>query len=270
MRAIEPERMLMPKKKIGIKHIVSYSGGLNSFMVGKRIVDEFGKKNTLLVFTDTKSEDEDLYRFLDETVKYLEAEFVNLADGRDLWQVFNDMNFMSNSRVDNCSQILKRSLFKRWLKKEYKPDECILYMGFDWNETHRLPKVQKRYAPYVVKAPLMDKPYLSKRDISDVLKEIGIEIPRLYKMGFVHNNCGGFCVKTGQAQFKMLLKTMPERYKYHEEQQEKLFERIGQHGFIRMTINGKLNYLSMKQFREYLESNGSIDEFDFGGCDCFV
>ena len=253
-----------------MKHIVSYSGGLNSFATAERVLAVEDKQDVLLVFTDTKTEDEDLYRFLDETVKFFGCEIVKLADGRNIWQVFNDMNFMSNSRVDNCSQILKRSLFKRWLKKNFTSSEAIIYMGFDWNESHRLPKVQKRYKPYQVKAPLMEPPYLNKRDMMDRLKLLGIEVPKLYKLGFQHNNCGGFCVKTGQAQFKKLLVTLPSRYAYHEEEQEKLFSRIGQHGFIRMRIDGVQNYLSLKQFREYLERDGKIDEFDFGGCGCFV
>jgi hypothetical protein len=89
-------------------------------------------------------------------------------------------------------------------------------------------------------------------------------------MGFQHNNCGGFCVKTGQAQFRLLLREFPARYRYHEEQQEKLFSKIGAHGTIRMQRDNKLQYLSMREFREHVEGQGAVDEFDFGGCGCFV
>lgn len=257
-----------------MKHIVSYSGGLNSFAVAERVIAQHGKENVLCVFTDTKSEDEDLYRFITETIIHLGCEYQVLTDGRDLWGVFNSMKFMSNSRVDNCSQVLKRSLFKRWLKKSYKPSECVIYMGFDWNEAHRLPKVEKRYKPYVVKAPLMDKPYLDKSDIMVRLKQIGIRHPRLYDLGFAHNNCGGFCVKAGQAQFRLLYKQMPERYMYHEQEQEKLFARIGPHGFLRIVRGSESRYLSLKQFREEFldkeDCDKQVDLFDFGGCGCFV
>lgn len=253
-----------------MKHIVSYSGGLNSFMTAQLVVNDFGAANVLLVFTDTKSEDYDLYRFIDETVKHLEADYICLQEGRDIWQVYNDMNFMSNSRVDNCSDILKRSLFKRWLKKNYKPQDCILYMGFDWNEEHRLEKVRKRYKPYRIEASLI-KDRLEKQTIIDYLKFINIKIPRLYDLGFSHNNCGGFCVKAGLAHFKNLYKQLPERYKYHEDQQEALFNRIGKHGFLKMTENGKTKYLSLKDFREqYLEKDKQVDMFDIGGCGCFT
>lgn len=257
-----------------MKHIVSYSGGLNSFAVADRIVSKYGKENVLCVFTDTKSEDPDLYRFITETITYLGCEYLVLADGRNLWQLFNDMNFMSNSRVDNCSSVLKRALFKRWLKKSFKPTECKIYMGFDWNEEHRLPKVVRRYKPYIVEAPLLEKPYIDKSDIMVRLKSIGIRHPRLYDLGFAHNNCGGFCVKTGQAQFRLLYKKLPEQYMYHEAEQEKLFARIGQHGFIRVTEAGVLKYLSLREFREQFldkeDCDKRVDLFDFGGCGCFV
>ncbi len=44
----------------------------------------------------------------------------------------------------------------------------------------------------------------SLRGISygDFAKNFGIEPPRLYKMGFKHNNCGGACVKAGISQWK--------------------------------------------------------------------
>lgn len=254
-----------------MRHIVSYSGGLNSFACAERVIAKHGKDATLLVFTDTKSEDPDLYRFITETVAFLGVEYQILADGRDIWQVFNDMNFMSNSRVDNCSQILKRSLFKRWLKKNYKLNEATIYVGFDWNESHRLPKMERRYKPYAIQAPLMEKPYIDKYHIMARLKEIGIRHPKLYDLGFAHNNCGGFYIKAGQAQFALMYKHMPERYKYHEEQQEALFARIGQHGFLRVTEGGVLKYLSLKQFREqFLDCKKEVDMFDIGGCGCFV
>ncbi len=55
----------------------------------------------------------------------------------------------------------------------------------------------------------------------------GIAPPRLYAMGFPHNNCGGFCVKAGQAHFALLLRTMPERYAYHEAKENELRAELG-------------------------------------------
>jgi PP-loop superfamily ATP-utilizing enzyme len=57
-----------------MKHIVSFSGGMGSFAEAKSCVDKYGKENVLLLFSDTLMEDEDLYRFLMETVAFLDCE----------------------------------------------------------------------------------------------------------------------------------------------------------------------------------------------------
>ena len=254
-----------------MNRIVSFSGGLGSFMAAKRVIDLYGRKDVQLLFTDTMTEDDDLYRFLEETADALNVELIRIADGRNIWEVFNDVKFMGNSRIDPCSRVLKRELARKWMEKEHCiPALVTLYVGIGWEEEHRLERIRENWKPYQIEAPMTEAPFMERKDIIKVLDEMGIEIPRLYKMGFPHNNCGGFCIKTGQAQFKMLLEKRPEFYAWHEEEQEKLFNKIGQHGFIRMTVDGVLKYLSLKEFREHLESKKEIDLFDFGGCGCFV
>lgn len=253
-----------------MKHIISYSGGLGSFATAYRVVEAQGAENCLLLFTDTKTEDEDLYRFLDESSKALKVNLEIISDGRNIWEVFESVSFMGNSRIDPCSRILKRELARKWMNKNFTPENSILYVGIGWEEEHRIDRIKNNWLPFTVKAPMLDAPYLEKSDVIQILKDIGISPPRLYGLGFPHNNCGGFCIKTGQAQFKMLYEKLPGRYHWHEERQEKLFEKIGNHGFIRMVVDGKTNYLSLKQFREHLDAKKEVDLFEVGGCGCFV
>ena len=55
-----------------MKHIVSFSGGMGSFAEAKSCVDKYGKENVTLLFADTLMEDEDLYRFKDDCVAFLD------------------------------------------------------------------------------------------------------------------------------------------------------------------------------------------------------
>lgn len=59
---------------------------------------------------------------------------------------------------------------------------------------------------------MCEEPFVTKEEMLSELDQRGIEIPRLYKLGFSHNNCGGMCIRVGQAHFINLLKTMPERF----------------------------------------------------------
>lgn len=253
-----------------MKHIISYSGGLGSFAAAKLTVEKYGPDACSLIFTDTKTEDEDLYRFINETSKALGIELVTLADGRDIWGVFTDVRFMGNSRIDPCSRVLKRDLFRKWITQAHQPDGCEIVFGIDNREAHRMVSISKRWSPWKTTAPLCDT-QISREVILDWLDKYEIEPPRLYEMGFPHNNCGGFCVKTGQKQMALLLQKIPERYAHHEREQEKLFSIIGKRcGFIRRVENGTMNYLGLKEFREFLQSGGAPDLYNEEGCGCFV
>lgn len=255
-----------------MKHIVFFSGGVGSYGAAKAVVEKHGAKNVSLLFTDTHMEDEDLYRFLDESASYLGAELIEISDGRDPWEVFHDVKFLGNTRIDPCSRVLKRDLAKDYVTRTYQAHECTLYIGIDWTEQHRLGAVQKNWHPYVVKAPLCEPPEIEKRELFDHLKQIGIAPPRLYDMGFAHNNCGGFCIKAGHGQFAILLKNFPDLYAMHEAKEREFREFIGKDvSILRDRTGGTTKPLTMERFRLELEKgNRQVDVFDQGGCGCFV
>lgn len=255
-----------------INHVVSFSGGVGSWMAAKRVAEKHGTERLHLLFTDTKIEDEDLYRFLYEAAENVGGTLHIIEDGRDPFQVFKDVRLMGNSQKDPCSRILKRELADKWIAENFTPETVRVYLGIDWTESHRYETTAKLKKPWQYFAPLCEKPYITKNDIFRILKDEGIEIPRLYKMGFQHNNCGGFCIKAGQAQFQKLWLEMPERYAEIEKQEESVYQHIGsKHPFIRMTRNKKMRYLSLKEFRtEILEKGVQVDLFDWGGCGCFL
>ena len=253
-----------------MKHIVQYSGGVCSFFAAKRVVEKYGKENVILLFCDTLIEDEDLYRFIKDSVKYLGCDFVRVADGRTPFQVYKDVNFLGNSRVAHCTKILKIKQARDWLKANYKPEDCVLYLGIDWTETHRKPAIIKNWSPYKVEFPMCDKPLVDKWQMQQDLKQLGIELPRLYKLGFAHNNCGGFCCKAGQGHWVKVLQTMPEKFKKWEEKEEEVRRSIGKDvAMMKKTKNGVTSPYTLKQLRLDYEHNEQLDLFDIGGCGCF-
>lgn len=257
-----------------MKHIVMYSGGIGSWAAAKRVIEQHGKENVKLLFTDTMIEDEDLYRFLTETADKLGCELVWLKDGRDPWEVFKDVRWIGNSRIAQCSHLLKQKVAGKWVKEHYKPEEVTLYVGIDWSEIHRLPSIVKHWSPYMVKSPMTEAPYLDKTDMIKELNREGIKTPRLYDLGFAHNNCGDFCVRAGQGHFINLLKTMPDRYKHHEEKEQEMREYLGRDDVSILTrvVNGQEENLTLRTLREEWESGLGlqIDLFDLGGCGCFA
>ena len=110
-----------------MKHIVMFSGGLGSWMTAKVVAEKYGTEDLILLFTDTKIEDEDLYRFLHEGAADVGGQLTVIAEGRTPWEVFFDSRFLGNSRVGNCSRILKREFIRKWIEERYEPDECVMY-----------------------------------------------------------------------------------------------------------------------------------------------
>lgn len=204
-----------------LKYLIQFSGGVGSFAAACWAVSQHGRDNVELLFADTMMEDEDLYRFVDDCVNYLKVPLHVVKDGRDPWQVFNDVKFLGNSRVDPCSRILKRELCKGWVKNNYPDVSSVrIVLGIDWTEEHRVKNFVRWWNPYTGIAPLVeDKTYDKNKFMHKMQTSFGIKIPRLYTLGFPHNNCGGFCVKAGKAHFLHLLSTLPDRYRYHEERE---------------------------------------------------
>lgn len=264
-----------------MKHFVNRSGGKGSWYTGRRVIDLASPGDEVhFVFADTNMEDEDLYRFLADTEEadreYAESRgatpvFHSLSDGRDVWEVFRDVRYLGNTRIDPCSKILKRDLIRKFLDENFDVDDTVCYIGIDWSESHRFEKAKPYWEPYQLQAPLTEPPWVDGNDILAELERVGIEPPRLYAMGFPHNNCGGFCVKGGQGAFKLLLEKMPERFAYHEQKEQELREYLGKDvAILRDRRGGTVKPLPLTVLRQRVEGGGEVDELDLGGCACFT
>jgi len=256
-----------------MKYLISYSGGLASFFEAKLSIEKYGKENVELVFCDTKSEDEDLYRFLDDTEKYLDKKIIKLVDGRDIWECAYNDNFVYNSRIANCSPNLKMKPFRKYIK-QFNPNEIIVHIGYDYTEVHRFERTQPHYLPIKIESLIMETS-LTKYDMKDELCKMGIVLPKLYQLGFAHNNCGGFCFRAGIGHFKQLYKMLPERYDYHMNKELGLIEQIGKDvSILKRVRNGnKINLTLFDLKKEFEQGDMQLsfdEEFDIGGCNCFT
>jgi hypothetical protein len=258
-----------------MKHVVQYSGGLCSFWAAHRVIAKHGKENVTLLFADTMMEDEDLYRFNVDAEKFLGVTITRIADGRTPWDVMRDERVIGRSGLDVCSRILKRELLDKWRFSNTTPDSSMFYLGLDWTEGHRMngdaqrDGMVKKFAPWTVKAPMMDEPIWDKCRMMKELAAIGIKLPHLYTLGFPHNNCGGFCIKAGQAHFAQLLRLMPERYAFHESKEQEMRAIVGDYSVMndRRGGGGK-KVMTLETFRKRVEAGEDFDRHDWGGCGC--
>ena len=254
------------------KHVVMFSGGKASFLAAALAKERYD--DVLLLFTDTKTEDEDLYRFLYEASDALDLPLEHIADGRDIWQVFKDSRFLGNNRVPLCSRILKQEISRRWLDAHCEsPEETTIHFGIDWTEIHRTERIPKHWTPYQVDFPLLWEPLSDKEDADMLLARYGIKQPRLYDLGAPHNNCGGRCVRAGHGHFKWALKAIPDTFADWEQKEEEMRQELGANvAILRDRSGGESKPITLKQFRGKIEAEdtGQLDLFDWGGCGCMI
>jgi hypothetical protein len=248
-----------------------FSFGIGSWAAAMLVRNRFGADGLVLLNCDTRQEDEDTYTWGRSAAAVVGGELVTIADGRDLWQLFFDRRYISNTRVAHCSQILKQELARDWVKANCDPSDTTLYVGVHADESHRLPAIRANWLPWAVDAPLTWRPLIGYSALHEWAESEGLWKQKLYQLGFAHANCGGFCVKGGQAHFKLLLETMPERYAYHERREQELRTFIGKDvAILRDRSGGSVRPLTLREFRERLQASGGCDEADFGGCGCFT
>ena len=269
-------------------HIIFFSGGKASFKVAHWVKENHPNENILLLFTDTLFEDEDLYRFIYECSDKLKLPMLLLTQGKNPLDLMTDDNFLYNSRVANCSYKLKVVPAKKYIKKgeytetfEYYNEQYLLdkegirdnpklYFGIDYKEAHRMTAIIKNWKPYECVAPLMEE------DISDnILEDYGIKQPRLYDMGFAHNNCKGRCIKGGQGHWLTLYKKDRESFNQMRDFELEMNVKINEY---KGTEDVKYSFMKKKGENYWLseleEDNENrpeqIDIFDFGVCGCFI
>lgn len=263
------------------KHVISFSGGAGSWAAAKRVVAKYGARNVVLLFADTLIEDADLYRFLKDAARNIGVPITRIADGRTPWQVFEDVRFIGNSRVDPCSMHLKRDLIRAWLDANCDPSRTTVYVGLGWYEPGRVEKLMARNASnkFRHECPMAEGPFLDPDEVLAWMEREGIRRPALYAEGFTHNNCGGFCVKAGQAHFKLLLDKRRDYYLFNESEEERL-RALGINGTVLTDRRGGAERkaaglpekipLTLRQFRLRVEGGGQFDANDVGGCGCAV
>jgi len=267
--------------------IVSVSGGLAS--AANAILAARSGESYVMFFADTTEEDADLHRFLVDIERYLGQQIIRLKDGRDTWDVFVDEEYIGNSRVAPCSRILKTVPVQRMASLFPISDPLILGMSYD--EEERIVRAQKNWGDRPVRSLIAEQRLSGAAVKALVCDDAGIKQPRIYDMGFPHNNCSGKCPRAGQGQFARLLDMTPDVYAHHEQRNEwaraEIMKRailkiaagtyrgksgVGSSGgFIRVQRNGKTEYLHMKEFRERVQSGELIPaRYEMGGCGCFV
>ena len=169
-------------------------------------------------------------------------ELIWLVEGRDPWEIFRDRRFLGNSQVDLCSRIAKRELADAWAMGhchrmgELYGEADTFAVGIGSDERHRFDDgagggvgPRKAEDGWLYHAPLIEaedaEEHLSL--LFAPVDELGVRGQRMYRQGYKHGNCGGFCIKAGMAHWANRFRVAPERFAYDAIMERKLGALLG-------------------------------------------
>lgn len=190
-----------------------WSGGVTSAVACKIAIDLYGINNVRVIMIDTMNEHEDTYRFKSDCEKWYRKEIeviTGIGDKyksiEDVWRKRKSLNTATGAI---CSTELKRYVREKW-EKENVFDLQVFGFEFETNEFKRS-KSMKLNQPKSL-FPLLMYGY-NKKDCIKIVQENGIDIPKMYEMGFHNNNCFKTgCVQGGIGYWQKIQKDFPDKF----------------------------------------------------------
>lgn len=203
-----------------MKHIVWFSCGGASAVTARIMAKQIPEAH--IVYCRVENEHEDNLRFLADCEKWIgkEIEIIKSEKFTDVDDVIEKRKYIAGLAGAPCTTELKRNV-----RLNYTDISDIQYWGFTLEEKKRADNFTQRNPLLINRYPLIEYG-IKKNDCLALIKEAGIELPMMYKLGYDHNNCIG-CVKSGSPKYwNMVRRDFPEVFKKRAEQERKFKYRL--------------------------------------------
>jgi hypothetical protein len=161
----------------------------------------------IIAYTEVKEEHLDNKRFLADCEEWFGQKIEILGNDfydRSIYRVF-EKNYIRTPKGAPCTRALKKQIRERF----EKPTDRQVF-GYTAEEQARLDRFIDANADVNIWTPLIEKG-LGKEDCLAMLKNAGIELPAMYKLGYHNNNCIG-CVKGGMGYWNKIKVDFPEHF----------------------------------------------------------
>ena len=161
-----------------------------------------------IIYCHVQEEDADNARFLQECETWFDQKITVLQNeryGGSIVRVMRERKFINSAKGAPCTLHLKKEP-----AREFARDGDLNVYGYTMGEEDRRDGWIDSNNGKLVVAPLIDRG-LDKGAVLAIVERAGIALPRLYAMGYDHNNCIG-CVKGGAWYWNKIRVDFPERF----------------------------------------------------------
>lgn len=182
-----------------------FSCGAASAVATKLAIEKYGDRVEIL-HIEIAEKHSDNKRFLLDCEKWFGIPIKTVHNeryGGSIFAVFEQSGFIKNQFGAKCTTELKRKVREQY----QRPDDLHIF-GFTLEEETRALDFDERNQQLNTEWILIDNK-ITKQDCLVILTQVGIEIPTMYKLGYINNNCIG-CVKGGMGYWNKIRQDFPE------------------------------------------------------------
>lgn len=205
---------------------VWFSCGAASAVALKLTVDKYGVDRVRAVNNPVANEHPDNRRFLHDVAEWVGIEIEDAtnpkypaADCVEVWDYRKAMSIIvpGKGSIAPCTDELKKESRYEWERHNH----------VDWHVLGFTIDEKKRHERFVLGErenvlPVLIDAKMTKEDCWQMLRNEGIDLPEMYKLGYPNANCIG-CVKaTSPTYWNLVRKTHPEVFRQRAEQSRRL------------------------------------------------
>lgn len=187
--------------------LVWFSCGAASAVAAKRAIEKYGDRAEVLYCDTLKYEHPDNLRFLKDIDRWIGREIKILRSEKynDIYDVFKKTGWLVGVGGARCTTELKKNV-----RRDYQQPDDIHVFGFTYDEKNRIDRFTENNPELFTDWILYDQ-HITKSACYSILKEAGIELPVMYKLGYRNNNCIG-CVKGQSGYWNKIRVDFPEMF----------------------------------------------------------
>jgi hypothetical protein len=208
-----------------MKIAVWFSCGAASAVAAKKTIELYPKADIRILNNPVKEEHSDNVRFLKDCENWLgkKIESVTHPDFPDAScvTVWEKRRYMGGIHGAPCTLLLKKGARQHW-EKENPMDYHVL--GFTADEKARHDRFVLTERDNVL--PVLIDLEITKESCFTILREAGIELPKIYSYGFPNANCVA-CVKaTSPTYWNLVREKFPEEFEERARQSRDIGARL--------------------------------------------
>lgn len=160
------------------------------------------------VYCRVREEHEDNLRFLKDYEKTLKCPVKIIGDDShdfSIFSVFEKRKFIKGQTGAPCTMVLKKNV-----RKDYERHDDIQVFGYTVEESNRIDRFLDSNNTVNADFILAEQGY-TKKDCLDFIRDMKIDMPIMYKLGYNNNNCVG-CVKGGMGYWNKIRVDFPDSF----------------------------------------------------------